>query len=91
MNAGELLEWLEANDACTEAREWVAGKTLYEAWHSCNRASWLLWLLRKCWTPQQYDDFICTLLSHPGPYFFKIRRLVTYDQVLAAMKDKGRN
>jgi hypothetical protein len=31
-------------DACREAREWAAGKTLEQAWAECPRGDWMLWL-----------------------------------------------
>ncbi len=31
-------------DACHEAREWAAGKTLEQAWAECPRGDWMLWL-----------------------------------------------
>ena len=34
-------------DACEPAVEWVGSKTLREAWDTCERADWMLWLLRK--------------------------------------------
>jgi hypothetical protein len=33
--------------ACEEARVWAKGKTLAEAWATCERADWMLWLLAK--------------------------------------------
>lgn len=51
MNPGEFLDWLEKNDACEEAREWVAGQTLRQAWANCPRLSWMLWLVRLSGVP----------------------------------------
>jgi len=31
-------------NACSKAREWCAGKTLKQAWRTCERPEWLLWL-----------------------------------------------
>ena len=33
--------------ACSEAVEWVGDKTLAEAWVTCERADWMLWLVSK--------------------------------------------
>jgi hypothetical protein len=44
MDAGTFLKWLEYHDACTEAREWVAGKTLAQAWNSTANPHWMIWL-----------------------------------------------
>jgi hypothetical protein len=35
---------LVALRACPEAIEWVGDKTLSEAWQTCKRADWMLWL-----------------------------------------------
>lgn len=35
---------LEEMGACTEARDWVGGKNLVEAWAQCEQAQWMLWL-----------------------------------------------
>ena len=42
MDLDKLLARLQA---CPEAREWAKGKTLREAWASCQRADWMLWLV----------------------------------------------
>ena len=33
--------------ACGEAKEWVGDKTLEEAWETCERTDWMLWLAAK--------------------------------------------
>jgi len=33
--------------ACSEAVDWVGDKTLAEAWATCERADWMLWLVSK--------------------------------------------
>ena len=40
-------EQLVEMDACAEAVEWVGDKTLAEAWATCERADWMLWLVSK--------------------------------------------
>ena len=35
---------LDRLGACKEAREWVGGRTLAEAWAECKRPDWMLWL-----------------------------------------------
>lgn len=42
----ELIKKLHALHACDEAIEW-AGRyaTMQEAWHACERADWMCWLL----------------------------------------------
>lgn len=39
----ELQAHLDSIDACSDAREWAADKTVQEAWESCDRPDWLLW------------------------------------------------
>ena len=38
------LEILQRLNACADAQEWVGIKTPQEAWESCSRGDWLLWL-----------------------------------------------
>ena len=40
-------EQLVEMDACAEAVEWVGEKTMAEAWATCERADWMLWLVGK--------------------------------------------
>ena len=40
-------EYLVSLDACAESVEWVGDKTLAEAWATCERADWMLWLVSK--------------------------------------------
>jgi hypothetical protein len=39
-----FAEQLQAMKACSEALEWVAEKSLEEAWATCERLDWMLWL-----------------------------------------------
>ena len=47
MNAQQLHRFLKSLGACAEAVEWSKDKSLAEAWSSCERADWMLWLLGK--------------------------------------------
>jgi hypothetical protein len=38
--------------ACDEAVEWVAERTLEQAWAECERGDWMIWLLNAI----EYDD-----------------------------------
>jgi hypothetical protein len=42
---------LVAMDACPEALAWVGARTLRQAYHECDRADWLAWLI-ECVAPQ---------------------------------------
>jgi hypothetical protein len=44
MNAKQLEQKLIGLRACQEAREWAKGKTLAQAWKTCERGDWMLWL-----------------------------------------------
>ena len=47
MNASELSALLQRLNACKEARNWADGKSLEEAWNTCERGDWMLWLCGK--------------------------------------------
>ena len=40
-----MMKLLDELNACQEAKQWAAGKTLSQAWVECNRPDWMLWLL----------------------------------------------
>lgn len=89
MNPQELLEWLEAHDACTEAREWVAGKTLQEAWEQCTRPSWIVWL---CGTLDITDDVppptLVIGMYRTVDYIKELRAAIPYSRILDAVQSK---
>ena len=43
----KLKAQLKLLRACAEAVEWVEDKTLTEAWATCERADWMLWLCER--------------------------------------------
>ena len=43
----EVQQQLIGLGACQEAVDWCEGKTLSVAWHDCDRADWMFWLLAK--------------------------------------------
>jgi hypothetical protein len=47
-----LKEQLESLSACTEAVQWAQDKTLSEAWQTCDRGDWMLWLYSRA---KNYD------------------------------------
>ena len=47
MRAIEFNALLVKFGACNEAVQWAEGKTLEEAWNTCDRADWMLWLVAK--------------------------------------------
>jgi len=44
MKAKELLK---KHNACNEAIEWAGDKTIQEAWDTCKRGDWMLWIYKK--------------------------------------------
>jgi len=40
----DFIDKLENMHACKGACEWVGGKSLSEAWETCERGDWMLWL-----------------------------------------------
>ena len=45
--ASTLTRFLKSKGACEEAVTWAEGKTFAEAWKSCQRGDWMLWLCGK--------------------------------------------
>ena len=46
----EHLEWLQANKACDSSIQWIEEKniqSLEDAWYTCERGTWLLWMATK--------------------------------------------
>ena len=43
----KLSTQLKKFNACTEGYEWAKGKTLMEAWSTCERGDWMLWYAAK--------------------------------------------
>ena len=44
MTNKQLLALLESKSACSDAREWVNGKSAKVAWETCKRPDWLFWI-----------------------------------------------
>lgn len=43
----DIQQFLQVNDACLPARGWADGKSFQEIWETCDRADWLIWLLKR--------------------------------------------
>lgn len=43
----ELKKLLTKLDTCEEAHEWASDQTILEAWLSCPRGDWMLWVAQK--------------------------------------------
>jgi hypothetical protein len=41
------MQLLKKHNACNEAREWAKDKTIEEAFTTCHRGDWMLWLFAK--------------------------------------------
>ena len=77
ISADELKVLLRARSACSEALEWADGKTFAEAWTSCERPDWMLWIAgRMCetpgwWTRQEFVLAACACAETVLPIFEK--------------------
>lgn len=66
----ELSEKLQELGACEDAILWAAGKTLQEAWQTCPRGDWMLWLIEEAGMCQHTQIVLCaakcaqTALAH---------------------------
>ena len=47
MNAENFQELLKSHNACNDAKKWAKGKSWQEAFETCHRGDWLLWLYKK--------------------------------------------
>jgi hypothetical protein len=47
MDNAKIVDLLRDLKACPEAIYWLGTKTFSEAWDSCERADWMLWLCTK--------------------------------------------
>ena len=56
-SAASFAALLDELDACDDARRWARGKTLAEAWATCRRGDWMLWLAEKMRTAG-YDPLL---------------------------------
>ncbi len=54
-----LRDQLEKLGACDESLEWVRGKTIKQAWETCENTSWMFWILIK--TDLDIIDPVCDM------------------------------
>ena len=52
-----LQQKLSLLNACEDSLEWVGDMELHEAWATCERGDWMLWLAKKAWVD------LCTLTA----------------------------
>ena len=72
----ELAVKLGKLGACNEAVEWARGKFLIEAWETCERADWMLWLVgHMCgtdgWPTRQDIVLVACLCAETALPFFE--------------------
>ncbi len=67
---------LEKVGACQESLEWVKDKTIKQAWETCEKSNWMLWILSK--TGLDLVDPICDMAE-------EVLHLVTEDSKLACI------
>jgi hypothetical protein len=41
----KLIDYCESISACEDALNWIGDKSLSEAWETCNRGDWMIWLI----------------------------------------------
>ena len=50
-----MKELLNKLNACSEAIEWVGDKSVEQAWNTCHRGDWMLWLYKKLYPDNQKE------------------------------------
>ena len=75
-----MKELLLKLDACPEAIKWVGDKTLQEAWDTCKRGDWMLWLYARS---SNYDIRKLTLAN--GHCANTVRHLMLDSRSIAAV------
>ena len=76
----KMKELLEKFNACKEARDWVGDKTLEEAWNTCHRGDWMLWLYQR-----MYPNNLRELTFAKGHCANTVRHLMKDDRSLKAI------
>jgi hypothetical protein len=75
-----MKQLLERFNACQEARDWVGDKTLEEAWNTCHRGDWMLWLYKR-----MYPDNLRELTLAKGHCVNTVRHLMKDNRSLKAV------
>ena len=74
-----FTEYLKSINACSDAVEWAANKTVEEVVATCHRGDWLLWLASKC------DIGLQPLTLAKGHCANTVRHLMNDDRSLKAV------
>ena len=74
-----FTEYLKSINACSDAVEWAANKTVEEVVATCHRGDWLLWLAYKC------DIELQSLTLAKGHCANTIRHLMKDDRSIKAV------
>ena len=74
-----FTEYLKSINACSDAVEWAANKTVEEVVATCHRGDWLLWLASKC------DIGLQPLTLAKGHCANTVRHLMDDDRSLKAV------
>lgn len=75
-----MKELLIKLNACHKAIEWVGDKSLEEAWNTCHRGDWMLWLYHK-----MYPNNLHELTLAKGHCANTVRHLLVEDLMLNAI------
>ena len=74
-----FTEYLKSINACSDAVEWAANKTVEEVVATCHRGDWFLWLAKKC------DIGLQSLTLAKGHCANTVRHLMDDDRSLKAV------
>ena len=80
MNAIEFKNKLIELDACSEAMVWAEGKTLQEAWNTCQRGDWMLWMHERLHPDRRRERALTA-----GLCVDTVRHLITNEKCLVAL------
>src|SRR5690554_1696751 len=61
------FNWLQANEACSESIGWIKQnnvQSLEEAWTSCERGDWLLWMAEELGADERKLAICAALSAH---------------------------
>lgn len=100
----EHLAWLETNQACSQSISWIKRdniQSLEEAWYTCGRGDWMLWMAKKLGIDRHKLVLCASLCAHTAVQYMQdprsrnavriaflwSRGKATYEQLMAARND----
>ena len=70
----EHLEWLEINQACSQSISWIKRdniQSLEEAWYTCGRGDWMLWMAKKLGIDRHKLVLSASLCAHTAVQYMQ--------------------